>query len=784
MRGRTNGLTNGIVNGNGLVNGRGLVNGTRRPLRSNVFGIVTHKDIRVGVSLTLLFVLFLPSFYLLMSLPAPTVPVIKIDGLFADWDGVPSYIEGGTGTNNDIDFAKYALYDGGDNMYISFQVKGQVFPGVRDYDGFCAFVDADGNLNTGYWPGDLGAEYAIRVYGSDGRLSSATLLRYGSGQDNLNWSAWSGVSTLSAASSVNAVEFAVFTRGLNLASRYSVRLTGSDFAGHTSVASFRMGRAPGSLVVEQSPRSSLTALTPSSNEILHLNFTAQGGVVDIPDLAASMQWEAYPSNVVSRLQLPNRLRVEDGEEVQVIVGLDTSGLATMSPVWLNLTGLTVPVPLTITGPGGVGYIAQLPQHKIVDGWFGDWQTGLSSDTSLPLSNENVDIASYSSNVTHAPGYDKALFYVEFDGKAMAGSAIPARIQWMQAGQPSSPTTPRPLKRVTGMDRLQVFIDANSTDPEGCREGPMAADFRLEFLGHRRRVDSTSLYVCSNGQWSKTTGMDPIALLSGSKMEMSIDLSALGQLDAPATFFESTDWSGIGDIPPPIGLRSRSAEDERTRGADQPKVLHGQNAESVTSLPLESDPTLDGSCGDSAYGAAGHVSEPDIEFYVGHRLGWVWVCIISRDASNDNMDRAELVLDTTHNGTDSPQYDDRMYVLQANTNTLAARRHGTGSGWDPCEDGVTCTAGDAGQAAYDGSYQEYEFRLSQLNVWATGHDRSGFAIHLFNATLAWDDFWGSSNVDINKPDTWGHLDIPEFPVMIMPFLVAVAVGRSRRKRRRA
>ena len=775
--GRTNGLTNG------LVNGIGLVNGTRRSLRTNPFGIVTHRDVKVGVSLTLLFILLLPSFYLLMSAPAPHLAAVEIDGNFGDWTSMPKYIEQNGGPDDDIAFTEYTMVEDMNTIFIYFQVRGQVFSETQGYDGFYAFIDADGNPATGYWPGDLGAEYAIVIHGIDREVTNSNLAAFESTPDRLNWSAWKQAAHASAAASSSSVEIAVNMLAMDLDATYTVRLASSDLEGRTNIASVRMGSEHGALSIEQIPGSPMAALTPSSNEILRLRMFAQGKRVTIADFAASASWQCYPPNLKDELQLPNSIQLEAGEQRDILVGVNLAAFATRTPLWLNLTDMDVSLPLTINGYGGVGYVNQAPQFKIVDGWFGDWQPPFQTDASPAIPSPNVDIASYSSNISHGTGYDKSMFYVEFVGQAMGGNAIPAIVRWGQQGQPSPPSTPGPARRVSGEDRLEIFIDVNSTNTQGCRSGSLTADFKLQLIGHQRKVDSKTLYSCSGGVWVQVPGSVLLAMSSGSKIEMSVDLSVLGALDSPRMLVESTDWSGIGDLPPSIDLGTRSDGRGGTRGDDSPKVLHGNNAETVVSMALSSNPTLDGKCGDQAYDDAGQVFKTDYEFYVGHRQSRVWICIRFYDSTNDTFDAADLMFDTTHNGTDFPQIDDRHYQLLSNSNNPTKDR-GDGSGWMPC--GNPCN-GDQAQSAFDvaNNSQVYEFRITQTNVWNNPTiERAGFAIRLFNRTGLAYYYWGSSNVDYLKPSTWGHIDIPEFSAILVPILIVVAFARPRRKRRLA
>jgi hypothetical protein len=611
-------------------------------------------------------------------------------------------------------------------------------------------------------------------------------MKFESTGDRLNWTAWKGASSASAAASSNSVELAVNLMAADLDTTYTVRLAASDFEGHTTLASLRMGKEHGALSVEQVPSSLMTALTPSSNEILRLKMHAQGKKVLIEDFAASATWQCYPPNLWDYLQLPNRVELEAGEQEDILVGVDLAGFASKSPMWLNLTGLDVDVPLTINGDGGVGYVNQAPQNKVVDGWFGDWLPPFQTDTSPPIPDPNVDIAAYSSNTSHGTGYDKSVFYVEFLGKAMAGDATPAKVMWAQAGQPSPPAAPAPVRRVSGEDRLTIFIDTNSTDTQGCQAGTLTADFKLELVGHQRKVDSKILYICSGAVWIQVPGAVLLAMTSGSKMEISVDLSVLGTLDNPMMLVESTDWSGIGDIPTPIDLGTRSgSKSDGTRSDDFPHVLANPlGVDEVTSIALTLAPTLDGRCGDPAYSIAGHETNASFQFWVGHQGGFVWFCIDFHDHTNDIGDYAEIVLDTNYNNGTNPQTDDRRYRIDAGGNTFSFRQRGDGLNWVNC-DSAGCTDGDLGMAKFYLSDQNYEFQIMQSNVWGSGFHRAGFAIHMHNDTFpATNYWWGSWVVDINVPNTWGHLDIPEFPAILVPILIVVAVARPWRKRRRA
>ena len=799
--GRTNGLcraygrVNGVghVNGvgwdkrdgpRGFVNGRGLINGTRKALQSNMYGIVTGKDLRIGVSLAVLFVLLLPTFYLLATPPQLPPPAISIDGRFDDWQKVPSYHDPVGGSNPDVAITDYALLHDEQTVFITLRVEGRLFMESQAYDGFYAFIDTDGHQATGYWPEEIGAEYAVFITGGDGVIATSELRKMTPGADPLNFTAWVAVAGVPTAFAGNALEMAIGPSALNMSGRYAIRLAANDFEGNAVMASLRIGREYGALRATTSPRPGYTPLTPSDCALLHLNLRSYGKRVEILDFPRDSRWQSYPSDLITRLFLPNRLFINADDSVDLDVGLDLTGMTRGEPIWLNLTGLDANVLVTIRGDGGVGYVDRLPQYKAVDGWFGDWQTDLQSDTGPVVRNPDVDIKEYASNITRIGSGGKALFYVDFVGKAMGGSLMPYSKKWAAPSQPSPPTPPTQPKRVVGEDILSISIDSNSSDQAGCNVQGINADLRIEIRGHARKVDTRVLQSCLGGLWTPIINSPPLAIASGSRLEASIDLSLMGSVDRPEYVIESSDWEGVGDLLPAADLGTRSST-ERTRGADYQRVLTDPpGVRNITSYKMSGKPTIDGKCSDSIYSneANRDSSNASFMFYVGHYGDFLYVCIVFYDDTDNPGDYADLLFDSRHDavGNEGPRTDDRRFTLSAGTFTLA-RRRGDGVGWVACD--YFCGTGDIGNASMDVGYQNYEFAINQSNVW-NGTRRAGFAIWLHNVSRNWDSWWGSWRVNQNLPGTWGHLDIPEFPAVIMPILIFTALIGFRRKRRHA
>ena len=170
-RGRTNGLTNGTgrTNGTGVING--LINGTiRRGLRRNRYGVITQKDLRLGISIVVLFLLLLGPFYLLMSTPPPAPPTrILVDGNLADWAGIPFLNDTVSSPDANIAIRGYSVWE--ENGYTSFAVRvaGIALGDSTHLDGFYLFIDKDNNAATGYRAREIGADYMVSVRGGSSR---------------------------------------------------------------------------------------------------------------------------------------------------------------------------------------------------------------------------------------------------------------------------------------------------------------------------------------------------------------------------------------------------------------------------------------------------------------------------------------------------------------------------------------------------------------------------------------------------------------------------------------
>ncbi len=177
-RGRTSGITNGrgATNGTGAING--LINGSyKKGLRQNRFGVITHKDLRLGLSIIVLALLLLGPFYLLLSSPTPASPTrITVDGGLGDWSGIGFLNDTVVASDANVKLRAYsALLEPSGYLSFAIRVEGIALGDTTGFDGFYIFIDKDANPATGFSAREIGAEYLVAVRGGNNAVSSAAL---------------------------------------------------------------------------------------------------------------------------------------------------------------------------------------------------------------------------------------------------------------------------------------------------------------------------------------------------------------------------------------------------------------------------------------------------------------------------------------------------------------------------------------------------------------------------------------------------------------------------------
>ena len=778
--GRVNGLGSprGATNGTGVING--LVNGTfRRGLRANRFGVITHKDLRLGLSLVVLFLLLLGPFYVLLSTPGPTPPTrIAPDGNLGDWTAASiAFLEDSViGPQQDINFVRYSAYS--ENGYLSFAIAvgGIALGDNAGLDGFYIFIDSDNRTTTGYGAREIGADYMVSVTGGDNAVSSSVLYEYTSTADHTNWSAWDRVRTVPAGVSAASLEVQLPPNAVDLGDSPMFLLHASDFDGNETTSSVHFDLSLRALLVSQSPTSAVVAAT--DQPFASLTFTAYGGPVDVSSV--SLQILRGPPGVT--LTGPSAFAVAAGTPLTQIVAVRfASGdvrqyvVATLSP-----GGVSAPVPITVEGPDVVAYLGTAPGVHRVDGYFGDWTGGLSFDTGR-VADRDVDIRQYAANHTGST----AFVYVDVVGRMFGGSVTPERVVRPVGGGGGTPSPPglKPAKR--GEDLFRAYIDVDNLRPDGTMVLGVRADFLVEIRGMHGKITSTRVYEWT-GRWTPSTSHSAVVANDRTRFEAGLDLGtvATGEMEMA---IEATDWADLVDVTDVysfLGLPGGGG----TRGAPILGPFHGGTAETAIAQPLTNGAaTVDGNCVSGEYDGAGTFDDPGITGRVGTASTYVYICIeVTGDIDDDATDSGYIYFDNAHDGGTSPDADDhRFYVISGVPGLIS--HQGTGSGWGSCTDCDSANGG-AGEFRTGPNRQVYEFKIRYLNVWGTDSPSSsqeaGFAVIAHD--IGGSDYtWGSTSPPSDTdPSTWGHLDIPEFRDVLIPIAIVGVIYFIGRRRRRA
>ena len=120
-----------------------------------------------------------------------------------------------------------------------------------------------------------------------------------------------------------------------------------------------------------------------------------------------------------------------------------------------------------------------------------------------------------------------------------------------------------------------------------------------------------------------------------------------------------------------------------------------------------------------------------------------------------------------------------------TSVLLASK-GNGLIWVPCA--PTCDGSEAAAGAFTGGHEVYEFKIRFNDTWGTdapgSNQEAGFAVIATDVTGGATDTWGSTDPPTDLvPDSWGHIDAPEFSEILVPIAVVGVIYLVARRRRR-
>ena len=533
-----NGLVNGngLINGNGLVNGNGLTNGiSRLPIGRNTFGVVTNKDLRVGLTLVMLAMLIIPVVSVLLMEPVyeEIKPSITIDGDFSDWEDVPKYTDKTDARMPDVTIYSYAIDLEGNYLSFYVQAVGIVLGDITGYDAYYFFIDSESDSSTGYKIRDFGADYVIQVYGGDNIVEEANLHKF-SGDDQTNWSAFTKTRNVFAEVGGRMMEVQTTIHSLDLDEEFTVLFCANDYEGGQSCSSVPIGKEPGALLVEQ--RRVRSVLTPGIQQIMQINFTAKASDVIVNDVTVV----ASGGVSVQTLQLP--FTVAQGTTSTKFVLADLSSEPVGALITASVQSVIADRPPTIRGEMIRTYIEEIPPGIVIDGFFDDWGIGNQDPVDSELGS-NIDITEYDA----VEGASDVFFHVKVAGEMMQGTTAPQvrkRVFPGEAGEPA-PVTPIIEYKVTGEDYIMIYIDSNSSDDLGEMFYGVRANTIVEIRGIYGAVKYKSLTNWMNGSWEQVAGLS--AQNDMDEIEISIVLGRVGMLDNPKIAFVTSTWNMISDV---------------------------------------------------------------------------------------------------------------------------------------------------------------------------------------------------------------------------------------------
>jgi len=812
-RGRVNGLVNGLGRTNGLVNGVGRVNGLVTPTgrvnglmgeQGRINGTITRarsaragrKEIRLSVptkrvryaaiaAATLFAVLI--AVFLFIPIPGPTPPIV-IDGSFSDWATVPMYDAASAASDANVAIDHYASLLDHNSLYLFASTRGGMFGDSSAYDGIYFLIDADGNPSTGYQFEGVGAEAVLEIFGGNNSVVGSRLYGFPSYAE-VNWSQRQSIGSPPAAASVQGVEAQVSTYDLTGfdPAKFRIAVFADDYAGVSS-RSLAPLTPNGSVLLELLPVASIVSST--TTPLFTIRAHALGLPAGVSWGVSSFAYNATPGITVF-LSTGSVVLTQGQPQATITASALATGVLPGDAVQVDVTNATAPVPVVVRGGPIRAYMVAPPSTVRIDGLFADWvgRDQIDSD-SVPVKNPDVDILRYDAAVNASTAY----FHVAVAGDLMAGR-VPDRFIRLPPGQGGNGSggPPIPLPRRTGEDILRAYIDLNSTDNVGFPFDGIYADYMLEIRGVAGRITARTLYAWT-GSWSPVAAPSVALAKNDTEIEGSVTIGPFTNSTRMA--FASTDWGGIGDTSLLGGTQVSASALTKLSGQSplgDPGLIidSGSNPQTAYATSLGNEPVVDGNCGTTSgeYSGGSVANNGNLRFLVGRSslVSYVFVCLeVTLDGTNDGTsDWGELLFRQNPSDTSTlPQTGDRRFRATSGVPGSFTQEMGNGTVWTSCAG--TCDTLNTGKGKFNNSVQTYEFMIRFSDVWGTDtplpSQTSGFAIVAFNNTGSVTYTWGSDNVDENNPNSWGLVEIPEFPnVVFTAVAIIVVVGWIRRRR---
>ena len=560
--GRTNGITNGFVNGAGAVNGFRLsyqqrhVKASKVDMRKKVVAIVVIVALLIAVPYVLVF-----------NFPKST---IEIDGYFMDWLTATIYRETPDSYNPDIALVAYGMKYDFMGAYFYLKTEGSILQGQDDgADGFYIFIDRDGNSATGYSVRGLGADSLITVVGWDLSVAKAYVSHFNNSRSSLDFNGFVASSEAKVAFYGHELELSA-ELSVGQRTKVVVYTRHSASASDWSDVSFNT-RDPAIEIVEDFDAPSILPRTYDQH-VLSLNLTSKGAsaavtglnfdylgnvtpvyirvVEDRELIGFSTSKEVTFNHPLTIDEIPSRIRVS--------VDLPSDAEAKSFGLRLNKTD-----PITLDGNATwtidnvqtgsmISYIVTIPWQIVVDGAFEDWAwrapikdllCDAYSNDSRNCKSGDIDI----DTVKTASSTTVASFYMSVNGTMLGGSSVPSDLVRFvipsEPGEPAGDIVETP-ENANGSDFAFVFIDSDLNHSTGYQVG--GSEVSIAVFGKGNTILSSRMYMFEDSEWVDRGSIS--AAIDLYQIEIGATYSDLGlnsSVRYPLTFM-TQDWSGRND----------------------------------------------------------------------------------------------------------------------------------------------------------------------------------------------------------------------------------------------
>ncbi|HKZ63231.1 MAG TPA: ATPase domain-containing protein [Thermoplasmata archaeon] len=502
LRSLRTGMTNGLTNGSGFTNGLGSVR-HRQEVRAKRWKVFLIPAV---------FALLLVAPLMVAEPPRGPYPIM-IDGEFSDWSAVPLLASTAPPTvSPNVDLVRFGVADDVDFLAFYFEVVGTALAGGGSppiMDSFCAFLDVDRNLDTGYVVAGLGADRRIEISGSAGRVQSADVSDWDANRDRHDWNGWIKSTAISAAVRGSRVEAYVDWLALVPTKRaIDVSFHTMSYDGTVDAGEYSASTLAGSLLVVETPvvqetiggtmvplvQLELTAavrdVTYDSLTVALIGTAPAGAVSDVHIVdGASVDLDIRsPVNGEAMFQFPARtLRPGATDTLTIVANTtsatgDTLGAHVDSHEDVRAGSAAVSI-VRASAARRVGYLGTIPPNAVVDGGFAEWTNTTTDGTGEPGVPTRIDLVEYAFYLNP----QQASAYFRVAGRALDGAIVPASSAQAPVGGPA-PIADSDRDRVPDVVDLRPFdfnndgtddvASGSDYDADGLLDYPAGADLYL------------------------------------------------------------------------------------------------------------------------------------------------------------------------------------------------------------------------------------------------------------------------------------------------------------------